>query len=180
MAISANAVVVQVSVQGVRERDDGRFRRRVDREDRHRLRAGDRREVDDPPLRRPQVRERRLRHEQEAAEIDRELAVDVLELSVLDPPGDADPRRVDEHVQAALARDVLLDDAGAVVRVGDVGCDRVCAELGRRRLDLLRGPRGERHAVAFFAKHPRDREPDSRGASGDKCRSQRVSTISKS
>ena len=46
----------------------------------------------------------------------------------------------------------------------------VRAQLGGRRLDLLGRARGERELEALVAEHPRDREPDARGASGDERR----------
>ena len=99
------------------------------------------------------------------------------ELRVLEPARDPDAGRVDEHVEAALAGDVLLDDARAVLRLRDVRRDRVGAELGRRRLDLLGRARGEREREALLAKHPPDREPDARGAAGDerRCHASRLS-----
>ena len=114
-----------------------------------------------------QVRDRGLGDEHEPAQVDRQLPVDVLHLGVLEPARDADAGRVDEHVETALALDVLRDHAGAVLRLGDVRDGRVRAELGGGRLDLLGRPRGEREGVPLVAEHARDREPDPGGAAGD-------------
>ena len=70
------------------------------------------------------------------------------------------------------------DDPLAVLGLRDVRGDRGRAELGARGLDLLGRARGERELEALVAEHPRDREPDARGASGDQRRRARVSTIS--
>ena len=51
--------------------------------------------------------DRRLRDQNEAAEVDRELPVDVLQLGILDPARDADPGRVDEQVETPGSLDVL-------------------------------------------------------------------------
>ena len=79
------------------------------------------------------------------------------------------PGRVDEHVQAAEALAVLGDDADAVLLLAHVGRDRVRAELGGGRLDLLARPRRERQVEALVAQHARDREADARRAAGDEC-----------
>ena len=93
----------------------------------------------------------------------------MLRLQRLDRAGDPDPRRVDEHVQAAEALAMLGDDADAVLLLAHVGRDRVRAELGGGRLDLLLRARGERQVVALVAQHARDREPDARRAARDEC-----------
>ena len=121
------------------------------------------------PSRLLEQRDRLARDEQQPAEVDAELQVDVLRLQRLDLAADADARRVDEHVQAAEPLCVLGDDADAVLLLAHVGGDRLRAELGGGRLDLLAGARGERQLEALLAEHARDREPDARRASGDEC-----------
>ena len=166
----AHAVVVEVGVQRVRECEHRRLRRRVDRQDRHRLRSGDRGEVDDPALRRTQVRDRSLRDEHEAAQVDRELAVDVLQLRVLDSARDPDPGRVDEHVETAVALDVLAHEPLAVLRLETSAAIAVAPSSAAAGLDLLGRARGEGELEALLAEHPRDREPDARRASCDQRR----------
>ena len=59
----SHAVGVDLRVQRPRQRDHRRLRRRVDRQLRHRHRAGDRGEIDDPATRLAQEGDRRLRDE---------------------------------------------------------------------------------------------------------------------
>jgi hypothetical protein len=73
----------------------------------------------------------RPRDEEEAAEVDADLEVEMLRREILDVAGDADPGRVDEDVQPAEALAVRRDEPGAVVLVPDVGGDRLRSELGR-------------------------------------------------
>src|SRR6478752_1701713 len=93
----------------------------------------------------------------------------MLRLQRLNRAGDADPRRVDEHVEAAEALAVLGDDADAVFFLAHVGRDGVGAELRGGCLDLLLRARGECQVVALVAQHGRDREPDPRRAARDEC-----------
>ena len=76
------------------------------------------------------------------------------------PAGDPDSGRVHEQVEPAFTRDVLLDDARAVLRLGDVRSDRVRTQLCRRRLDLLGGAGREREGKPLLAEHLCDRQPD--------------------
>ena len=77
------------------------------------------------------MRDRGLRDEHEPEQVDVLLPLDVLELGVLEAGHDADPGRVHEHVEAAAACDVLLDDARALLRLRDVRRHGLAAELGR-------------------------------------------------
>ena len=123
-------------------------------------------------MRLAQVRDRSLGDEHEASHVDRQLAVDVLELRVLDAGRNADPRRVDEQVEAAVALDVLGDRTLAILRLGDIGCDGVGAELGGGRLDLFGRPRRQCQRESLVAQHPRDRQADPRRTPRDECRRQ--------
>ena len=127
-------------------------------------------EVHDPASRLAQERDRRLRHEEEAAQVDGELEIVVLRRQVLDAPSDPDARRVDEHIEAPEPVAMLGDDPLALLRLGDVGRNRRGAELGGRRLDALGPTRDERQLEAFVPQHPGDGEPDARRAAGDECR----------
>ncbi len=114
--------------------------------------------------------DRLARDEQQPAQVDAELQVDVLRLQRLDRAADPDAGRVDEHVHPAEALGVcsattrtqsssLLVSAAIAVRV----------ELGCGRFDLLACAGGERQLESFFAQHARDREADPRRSSGDEC-----------
>ena len=138
IAIARTPSRVELRVERARERDHRRFRRAVRREAGRRQRPGDRREVDDPAARLAQQRDRRLRDEEEAAQVDAELQVELLRGQILDEAADADPGGVDENVEAAEALSMLGDGARAIVRIADVRGDGERAELGRCRLDLLR------------------------------------------
>ncbi len=91
----------------------------------------------------------------------------MLRRGVADHARDAHPRRVDEHVQAAVRLEMGRHEAGAVLLVLNVRSDRRRAELGRRFLEALELARGEREGVAFVAEHASDREADARRAPGD-------------
>ena len=56
----------------------------------------------------------------------------MLRRQVLDGAGDADARRVDEHVEPAESLPMLGDEPRALLGVADVGRDRDRAELLRR------------------------------------------------
>ena len=112
-------------------------------------------------------RQRLTRDEDEAAEVDPELKVDVLRLQVLDPSADADAGGVDEHVETAVALAVLGHEPHAILLVAHIGGDAVRAEVGGRLLDVRRGPRSDRQPVAVFGKHACDGEADAPGAAGD-------------
>ena len=111
------------------------------------------------PTRLAQQRDRRLRHEEEPAQVHTELQVEMLDGQVLDAPADADPGRVDEQSSRPKRSRCFGDEPRAIVRVTDVGRDGDRAELRGCGLDLLLTPRRERQVVALVAQHPRDREP---------------------
>ena len=127
-----HAVGVELLVQRAGERDHGGLRRAVGGEAGRRQRAGDRGEVDDPAARLAQQRDRGLRDEEESAQVDADLEVEVLGREVLDVAGDADPGRVDEDVEPAEPLAVRRDEPRAVLFARDVGGDRLRAELGGR------------------------------------------------
>jgi hypothetical protein len=91
----------------------------------------------------------------------------VLRGSVSDRRRDADARRVDEHVEAAVRVEVGRDDACAVLLVPHVGGDRRSGKVGRGLLQPFDLPRDERQVVALVPQHARDREPDARRATDD-------------
>ena len=82
-------------------------------------------------------------------------------------PRDADPGRVDEHVEAAVALDVLGDEPAAVVLARDVGLDDRGAEALAGRFEPLELAAGERQGIALLRQHLRDREADPGRATGD-------------
>jgi hypothetical protein len=136
-AIARTPAGVELLVQGARERDHGSLRGAVGCEARRRHRAGDRGEVDDPASRLAQGRDRRLRHEEEPAQVDVELEVEALQRQVLDRAADPDAGGVDEHVEVPEPVAVLGNDPRAVLRLRHVRRDRCGAELGCRRLHFL-------------------------------------------
>ena len=75
---------------------------------------------------------RRLRHEQEAAEVDGELQIDLLGRELFQPAADADARRVDEHVKPPMSLVVLAHEPLAIFVVRDVSGDGERAESPRR------------------------------------------------
>src|SRR5581483_8967896 len=158
---------VELLVERARERDHRGLRRAVGGEPRRGQRAGNRREVDDPAARLAEERDRGLRDEKEAAQIDADLQVEVLPGQILDGAGDSDAGRVHEHVEPAVSLEVLGDGACALAGVGR---DRRRAELGGRRLDLLGAPRDERQLEALLPQHAGDRQSDARRAAGDEGR----------
>ena len=105
-----HAVVGLLARERARERDQRRLGGAVGGEARRRHRAGDRGEVDDEALRAPQLRQRRPGDEEGAAEVDRLLEIPGLRRRVADRAGDPDAGRVDEHVEAAVALEVLGDE----------------------------------------------------------------------
>ncbi len=121
IAIARTPSRVELGVLRARQRDHRRLRRAVHGEARCRRRACDRREVDDPASAPFEKRDRLAADEQQPAQIDAELQVDVLRLQRLDRAGDPDSGRVDEHVEAAVALRVLRDDPDAVVLLAHVG-----------------------------------------------------------
>ena len=88
-------------------------------------------------------------------------------LELIDVPCDSDPGGVHEHIESSVLRAVLLDQAPAVRGVRNVGSDGVRAECLGGSLDLRPGPRSERQGEAVLPQHARDREPNTRGTSGD-------------
>ena len=96
----------------------------------------------------PQQRDRLARHEQQSAQVDPELQVDVLRRrATRRVPPIPMPARVDEHVEAAEALAVLGDDAHAVVLAGDVGGHAERAELAGGGVHLL-GPCARRASAS--------------------------------
>jgi hypothetical protein len=106
-------------------------------------------------------------HQDRSAQVDVQLQVDVLRLELVDGPGDPDAGGVHQHVETPVPGAMLLDQAPAVLRLRNVGCDGMGAERLGGRLDLLGIPGGERQGEAVLAQHARDRETDARRASGD-------------
>jgi hypothetical protein len=66
-----------------------------------------------------------------------------------------------------VAIPVLVDEARAVVRVGNVRSDALGAELRGGGFDLLARPSGERQLEPVVLQRTRDRETDTRRAPGD-------------
>ena len=163
----AHAVVLLAAVERVGELDHGRLRGAVHRKERRPHRAGDGGEVDDEPTRLAEQWQRGRRHQHQSAKVHVELKVDLLRRHVGDVAGDPDAGRVDEDVEPAVPRVVLIDDAPAITRVRDVGGDGERVEVARGRLDLLACPGGERELEAVLPQRTGDCAADTRGASGD-------------
>ena len=88
------------------------------------------------------VRQHRLGHEERAREVDRDHLVPVLVGHLQHGLVDRDPGVVDEHVEAAVALDHLVDRAAAVlgradVALVDAALDAVVLELGQELAGVL-------------------------------------------
>ena len=174
-SVDPHPVRVERRVQRVRERDHRRFRRRVDRKERHRLRAGDRGQVDDETVRSPQVRQSGPGDENQPAEVHVELQVDPLHVLLVDFAGHPNPGRVDQDVEAVVNLDVCGHGALAVVWVPDVRDDLLGRQLRRRRFELVAGACRERQRKTFVSEHSGDRKTDPRRAAGDERRAHAAS-----
>jgi hypothetical protein len=86
-------------------------------------------------MRLAQQRDRGLRDEEETAQVDPDLQVEVLCVQVLDRAGNSDAGRVDEDIEPAECLAMLGDGARAFVRVADVCGECLRPELGRGCLD---------------------------------------------
>ena len=82
-------------------------------------------------------------------------------------PGDADPGRVDEDVEAAVELQVLGDEPDAIVLARHVGLHDRGVEALPRGFEAVELPSGERQAIALLRQHLRDGETDPGRATGD-------------
>ncbi len=119
-----------------------------------------------------QHRHRLAVEEDDRAQVDVELHVQALGLDVGNAGTDADAGVVDEHVEAAVALAVRLDDTLDLLLIGDVRGDRVHVEaLGdqalRSAVELLGAPRCDSQGIALFAENLGDGQADTAGCSGD-------------
>ena len=116
--------------------------------------------------RRAQERERLPRDDERRAQVDVELERDALRVLLGERSTDADPRRVHEHVHAAVAVGVRRDHARALLGLREVRGHGQRVELRRCNLERLRPPGDEREHESVLPQRPRDREADAGRASG--------------
>ena len=138
----ADAMALLLPVERVRECDQRRLRRTVDREPRRRDRSGDRGERDHLTSRRAQERERLPRDDERRPQVDVELERDALRVLLRERSTDSDPRRVHEHVHAAVAGGVCRDHACTLLGLREVCGDGERVELRSCSLERL-GPAGD-------------------------------------
>ncbi len=82
-------------------------------------------------------------------------------------PRHADPGRVDEHVDAAVALEVLGDEPETVVLARDVRLHDRGVQALAGGFEAIELAAGERQGIALLGQHPRDREADPGRATGD-------------
>ena len=113
------------------------------------------------------MRNRCPRDEDEPAEVHAELEVDVLDVAALDVAADADAGRVDEHVEPAVALDVLCHEPVAVLlaETSAVTANASRAAAAASSRSLLR--EASVSAKPSSGEHARDRQADAPRASGD-------------
>src|SRR5205807_9725505 len=110
--------------------------------------------------------------EDDRAEIDADLHVEIFGLDVAHGSADPDPGVVDQYVEpseaVAMGGDNLADDVLRARVTGHV-LDVVAGagQLRSRSLELLRPARGDRQAVPLLTKQPGDRQSNSAGRAGD-------------
>src|SRR5205823_14032438 len=110
--------------------------------------------------------------EDDRADVDGDLQVDVLRLLLGHRGADADAGVVDEHIEAAEALAVASDDRADRVLVGHVrrqvlDLQAVPAQPFRRLLERVRLARRDRQPVALLPERFGDRETDPSRGSGD-------------
>jgi hypothetical protein len=112
------------------------------------------------------VRQRVTGHEERTPEVDAELHVEALGGEVGDRARESHSGRVDEHVETAVAFDVLGHHARTVLLVQHARGHGVRIELLRGDLEPLDGAGGDRQPEPLVAEHARDREADTRRSPG--------------
>ena len=172
-----DALGVELLVHRLRPAHDRELRGAVDRQPRLAGLAGDRRGVDHERV--AVLGAGAAQHvgalaveEDDRAQVEVDLHVDLLRRVLGDRRADPDARVVDQHVEAAEALAVLGDDVLDLLLGGHVGRDLLdvvarFAQLQRGAGQLVGPPRGDREAVALLAEHVRDREPDAARGAGD-------------
>ena len=172
IAIARTPSAVELLVQRARQRDHGRLRRAVDRRGPASASCpAIEARLTIQPCEERQERDRRLGDEEEAAQVDADLEVEVPRRQILDAARRSrSPAELTSMSSRRSAPRWAATRACALVGVPDVRRHRFGAELGRGRLDLLDAARDERQPEALVAQHAGDREADPRRASGDERR----------
>ena len=152
-----------------REPDDGVLVGGVDRLGRHADEPGQRRGRDDrPAAARSQRRQRRVRAEDDAVEVDAHRAPVLVELEVVAEAAAAGDAGVEEdEVEAAAALGRERDGGVVGLEVRDVGLQRVAADERRHLLGGRERHVGDHQLRAGLRQRQRGRAADAAGAAGD-------------